>query len=290
VRDYPALRIVWPAPPTPTAIDLVLAVMDEAGPIGIDDVPGGIRAFFPDAAARSRAAALVAASSHELTCEPVDVPDEDWAARSQASLTAVQVGGVVVAPPWAAALAPRDAHLIIINPAMGFGTGHHASTRLCLGLIQQVDLRGDTRAIDVGTGSGVLALAAWRLGASDLVALDVDPDAVESARENVGLNDASGAIRVMESDLATAVGGTVPADLVTANLTGALLMRAAPELTRLTRPSGAIVVSGVLSTEADGVIAAFSAAGWTVATSADEDEWVGLLFRSATSPSASTAH
>ena len=289
MRDYPALRILWSAPPGPAAIDLVLAVMDEAGPIGIDDVAGGIRAFFPDDAARARAAALVAASALDLTCEPVDVPDEDWAARSQASLTAVRVGAVVVAPPWAAASAPRDAHLIVINPAMGFGTGHHASTRLCLRLIQQVDLGGDTHAIDVGTGSGVLALAAWRLGARDVVALDVDPDAVESARENVGLNDASSAIRVVEGDLAAAAGIASPADLVTANLTGALLTRAASELTGLARPSGAMVVSGVLSTEADGVAAAFAAAGWVVAASADEDEWVGLLFRSATSPSASTA-
>ena len=120
-----------------------------------------------------------------------EVDDEDWAARSQAHLTRVTVGRITVAPPWDAT-PPADGALVIVYPSTGFGTGHHESTRLCLRLLQQVELTG-RRAVDLGTGSGVLALAAWRLGASDIEALDYDEDAVVNARENLRLNGAESA-------------------------------------------------------------------------------------------------
>ena len=133
----------------------------------------------------------------------VDVPDEEWARRSQANLTPVRIGHIVVAPPW---LAPDPVppaydlqpvpnrirhsadHLIVIDPSTGFGTGHHETTRLCLSLLQRIELFG-RRVIDVGTGSGVLAIAAALLGASSVVALDEDPEALRNARENVARNN-----------------------------------------------------------------------------------------------------
>ena len=104
------------------------------------------RFFFDTAEERDRAASGLRAEFSDLSIASVDVPDQDWAARSQASLRAIQIGRLIVAPPWDAPVT------IVVQPSMGFGTGHHSTTRLCLAALQQLDLRGFT-VIDVGTGS-----------------------------------------------------------------------------------------------------------------------------------------
>jgi ribosomal protein L11 methyltransferase len=201
--------------------------------------------------------------------DATDVPDEDWAARSQASLRAIQIGGIVVAPPWDATGLQRDGSItIVIQPSMGFGTGHHASTRLCLAALQQIDLH-DKTVLDVGTGSGVLAIAARLLGARDVLAIDNDPDAIESARENVTLNPGV-RIEVQAVDVKTVV--LTPFDVVLANLTGGLLMQAAERLQELTTATGRVIVSGFTQTEEVGVLAAFR--GFHAVDRGQEDEWM----------------
>jgi len=157
---------------------------------------------------------------------------------------------------------------------MGFGTGHHATTRLCAALLQRLDLRG-RRALDVGTGSGVLALVARALGADPVVAVDNDADAIESARESLGLNGVTD-IDLRLGDLRDLP--LQPADVVTANLTGGLLVRTADQLTDLVATGGCLILSGVTRDEEADVTAAFRAR-LTLAERMDEDEWVGLLFR-----------
>lgn len=121
------------------------------------------------------------------------------------------------------------------------GPGHHATTRLCLRLLQQLELRG-ARVVDVGTGSGVLALAAWKLGAGDIVAVDNDPDALDNARANIARNGAGAAIDVVRDDLGQLK--VAPADVVVANLTAALLVRHVVALMELIRRRGYLVLSG----------------------------------------------
>ena len=109
----------------------------------------------------------------------------------------------------------------MIEPSTGFGTGHHETTRLCLLLMQRLDLRG-ARVLDIGTGSGVLALAAWKLGAGDVVAIDSDPDALDNARDNIARNGAAPSIDIIRDDLESL--RIQRADVVLANLTGAVLV------------------------------------------------------------------
>jgi ribosomal protein L11 methyltransferase len=163
--------------------------------------------------------------------------------------------------------------IVLIDPSMGFGTGHHETTRLCLGLLQQLDL-GGRRVIDIGTGSGVLAIAAWKLGAARVVAVDSDRDALLNARENVDRNGAAGSIELLEADLK---GLTVPpADVVLANLTGAVLQRHAPALVGLVASPGALIVSGFGPDEAGEVADTFGAPPGSAVV---EGAWAALLLR-----------
>lgn len=251
MAEYPALEIQFVRAPGPDAFlrERLYALLDDFDPTAIQEDEAGEtwRVFFPSAPQRDAAAthleAVVAASL--LRTSAVDVPDEDWARRSQQNLTAITVDGLIIAPPWdiprgGQAGAP-DLPVIVIEPSTGFGTGHHATTRLCLRILQQLELRG-ARLIDVGTGSGVLALAAWKLGARDVVAVDNDPDALDNARDNIARNGAGAAIDVVREELGQLT--LAPADVVVANLTSALLVRHAPPLERLVRQRGYLILSG----------------------------------------------
>ena len=227
-------------------------------------------AHFGSTEARDSAAAAVQAMPAPVhrELEPIDVEDDDWARRTQADLPAIRVGRIIVAPPWD--MPSADAGTVIqIEPSRGFGTGHHQSTRLCLVLLQSRDLGGRTM-IDVGTGSGVLAIAAAKLGAAFVSALDNDPDAVENARENIVRNDAAAIVEAHVRDLTD--GGLAPADVVTANLTGTLLARHAADLGALVRPAGTLIVAGFNIDEKDMVLDAFSGA-FALSESAEEDDW-----------------
>jgi ribosomal protein L11 methyltransferase len=162
---------------------------------------------------------------------------------------------------------------MVIEPSMGFGTGHHATTRLCLLALQTLPLT-NLSVLDVGTGSGILALAAARLGAAAALGIDCDADAIQAANENLALDRDSRA-RFLLADLASA--DVEPADVVFANLTGALLARSAPLLLGLLRPGGVLIVSGLLEEERDDVCRAFAAAA--VTWEAREAGWVAMAMK-----------
>jgi ribosomal protein L11 methyltransferase len=137
-----------------------------------------------------------------------------------------------------------------------------------------MDLQGRT-VLDVGTGSGVLAIAARKLGAAQAVGVDHDPDALQTAAENLELNPGIDHVTFEVADLSNTVLG--PADVVTANLTGALLCRQAATLKAAVRPGGVLVVSGLLASERDEVVSAFT--NCHLAWEQEEDGWVGLGFQ-----------
>jgi ribosomal protein L11 methyltransferase len=287
-NDSPALEIRFPAPGPDAGLgDLVLALLDDFDPLAIhegtwtsidEDVRSSTwRVHFADAGARARAAtALTAAFAPVgLATTPLDVEDPGWAERTQAALTSVRVGRLVVAPPWD--LPPDPAGAIIVRPSMGFGTGHHATTRLCLRALQELSLDART-VLDLGTGSGVLAIAAVRLGAGRVDALDCDPDALASARENLDLNGIADRVTLHQADLAALAALGLPrADVVVANLTAGVLDRYADAIRRQTAANGTILLSGVTRDQAAAVVAAFEADGVRrVESQEDEEEWVGL--------------
>jgi len=288
VRDYPALEIRFQTPADEERLALLLAELDDFQPTAVHDNDEPVRVFFSSSASRDAALAHLR-DRPDLTATAVDVPDEDWAARSQAALTPIVIGNVTVAPPWTVTddmRASAPGPVILIQPSMGFGTGHHASTRLCLRLLQEMPLAGKS-VVDVGTGSGVLAIAASLLGAAAVTGVDFDPDALTNARENLDLNSPAARVDFHEHDLSTGAGALSGAfDLVLANLTGGLLCRSNEALAALARPGASLIASGFQLHELEDVTADLARAGWRLGSQLTEQDWVGARF---TSPSASTA-
>jgi ribosomal protein L11 methyltransferase len=233
------------------------------------------RVFFDNDGDREAAAEAVASAFPQLSLSRIDIEDEDWAARSQRELTAVRAGAFLVAPPWdLPAIVDADVTVVVIEPSMGFGTGHHQTTRLCLRLMSSVDFTGRD-VVDLGTGSGVLGMAAALRGAHSVRAVDVDADAIASAEASARLNPPLPNLRFEVADFRTT---ELPdADVVVANLTGGMLTSAASVIASLVRPSGQLIVSGFDRTEAPSVREAF--APFIEGEQIHEDEWVAISLR-----------
>ena len=280
MRNYPALEIHFQTPADEDSLALLLADLDEFRPTAVHDNDEPIRVFFPTSASRDAALEHLR-NRADLAATAVEVPDENWAARSQDALTPIVIGALTIAPPWTATDALRASApgpVILIQPSMGFGTGHHASTRLCLRLLQEMPLAGKA-VVDVGTGSGVLAIAASILGAAAVTGVDVDPDALANAAENLDLNGPAARVDFREHDVSAGAGAFSGAfDLVLANLTGALLGRSGHVFTALAQPGASLIASGFQLHELDEVTAALGAAGWKFASHLTEQDWVGAVF------------
>ena len=201
----------------------------------------------------------------------VEVADQDWNETWKRGIAPVTVGAVTIVPPWLAA--PPDSRIVlVIEPAQAFGTGHHETTTGCLGALQELDLRGRS-VLDVGTGTGVLAIAAARLGAARVVASDIDPLAVAAAGANAAANGAT--IEVVHT--------SVPPgrfDVVVANLDTPTITAHASALAGALAPGGSFVGSGVSIERQDEAVAALSGAGLALLGRPGR-EWVVLLGRRA---------
>ncbi|MDP3719842.1 MAG: 50S ribosomal protein L11 methyltransferase [Acidobacteriota bacterium] len=292
-RTWPAL--VLRASVVDDSEDMVSAVLTDYSPVAIHDLaerplpPGGLwdptyppipdppptplhwNICFNDATERDQAAAAIREGLPDLAIESVDLPDDDWAARSQATLTMIHAGRFIIAPPWDLPAADVDATVIVIEPSMGFGTGHHATTRMCLRLLSDLDV-SDLTVLDLGTGSGVLTMAAALSGARRAVGIDVDADAIQSAESSARMNTLPDTITFEVSDFRTSP--PAAADLVLANLTGGMLTSSGAAIAVLVKRGGCLILSGFDHTEIDAVLAAFP--GFTEAQRLAEDNWQAL--------------
>jgi ribosomal protein L11 methyltransferase len=206
---------------------------------------------------------------------PPEAIEPGWQFRWKEYFTVSPVTDrITIRPTWLPHV-PRPGEVVIdLDPGAAFGTGTHATTRLCLVLLDQ--LAPFERVFDVGTGSGVLAVAAARLGAREVLAVDTDPLAVEVATENVAANSVTDLVRVAEGSVERGVGAY---DVLVANILAPTLIGLREALVAQVRPGGHLVLSGVLIEEGDAVEAAFCNGPVEVCGRENEGEWTALLLR-----------
>jgi ribosomal protein L11 methyltransferase len=206
--------------------------------------------------------------------QPADIPAVDWVARFREGFRAFHAGGFTIVPEWEPAPSGSTSdRLLRILPARAFGTGTHESTRLCLGALESLAARAPLgRVVDVGTGTGILAVAAARLGARTVTAIDIDPEAVDSARLHAGLNGIE--VRLVRGDGAAALAAR-RFDIVLANLSAPLLVEKRDEIARLCAPGAHLIVAGFLGDDLPAIAGAY--AGLGAADTRTDGEWAALL-------------
>lgn len=202
--------------------------------------------------------------------------DQNWNAEWEASIDPVIVNDrIAIVPEWRES--EFDVPLkLVITPKMSFGTGHHATTRMMCRLMEHRVQVNDTW-IDVGTGTGVLAILAVKLGARHVLAFDNNEWSVLNSQENIQKNGCEGAIDLRQDELGSI---ELPScDGLAANLYRHLVVPYSPDFVRAVKPGGWIIVSGILKYDADDVIAPFLALGCTLDERIDESEWCAIAFR-----------
>jgi ribosomal protein L11 methyltransferase len=202
------------------------------------------------------------------------VADQDWMQKWKEGFAPIALGErLIIAPSWR--LPEASERIVIqIDPGMAFGTGTHETTRMCLELLE-AHWRGG-RMIDVGTGTGILAIAAARLAPdSEIIAIDIDPLAVEVARENIEINQTSAAIAIREGQPAEYAGGAF--DAVVANLTAEVIIALLPDLAGCMATYGTMILSGILMTLAADVERALQEAGLRCIEQREAGEWTALV-------------
>ena len=198
------------------------------------------------------------------------VENEDWLEAWKATVTPIHIGRFLVRPTWSDASA-SDAITLALDPGMAFGTGLHPTTQQCLEAVSYLDLEG-LRVLDVGTGSGILAIGAAKRGAREVIGVDTDPLAVRAARENAEGNGVA-----LDARLGSAgdVDGTF--EVVFANLVGPVLVQLAPHLRARLATSGSLVAAGITTQAEREVLSAFVAEGLGVVDRDERADWVRLV-------------
>jgi ribosomal protein L11 methyltransferase len=242
-----------------------------------------------DAALKSIHTRLLAAKAGGLnigpgTIEVRAVKRENWAESWKRHFKPLAIGGaLLLKPSWSPRRARPGQRVIVLDPGLSFGTGHHATTSFCLREVVRFCGRGGGSFLDIGTGSGILTIAAAKLGASPIEAFDFDPEAVRVARENARRNHVAPKLKLAQADLTKLP--RKPArrfDLVCANLISNLLLQEREKIIARVADGGTLVLAGILQTEFPQVRAAFEAQGLKLVRHRDEKEWASGAFVRAT--------
>ncbi len=248
-----------------------------------------VQGFF---SADQNSAALQASLTKYLQSIAVEYPDvvasvpacqvitsDTWQEQWKDHFPPLSVGQqFLILPPWEARPEQSNRHIIEINPSMAFGTGHHATTQTCLEAIESLCAHygPPERALDLGTGSGVLAIALAKLGALSTWATDTDPAALEEANKNAAVNGVATALHISATAL-----NELPASfqLVVANIFASTLIELCPAITQAVARAGHAVLSGIQSDQAEAVLEAFGPPNWTPRERRPKEDWVTLVLR-----------
>lgn len=256
----------------PELTDVLIARLSETGYDGFEERPGLLIAY-TGADVFDEAALQALLADHGLEYTKEELQPVNWNAVWESSFEPVLVDrfcGIRAGfhPPFGVALQ----HEIVITPKMSFGTGHHATTFSMIRLMEELELQGK-RVFDFGTGTGILAILAYKMGAAQVDAIDIDEWAVENTRENIAGNQADG-IRVWQAG--SLEGAEGPYDVLLANINRNILLGAMANLRSLLVPGGLLLLSGIMTQDEPGILNKAGAAGMALQHRVEKDNWLAL--------------
>lgn len=223
----------------------------------------------------------ISVGNYEITSTLVD--DEDWATAWKQYFKPIRVTDkLTIKPTWEPYEATEEELIIELDPGMAFGTGAHPTTTLCLQALENV-IQGHEQVIDVGTGSGILAIGAIKLGVKEVLAVDLDPVAVTVANENVQLNELTDSIQVELSDLLGVVQGKgklnvqVPVDIVVANILAEIILLFIDDVYAALKPAGIYITSGIYKNKEEVVAEALTNQGFEIVERLRDQDWVAFV-------------
>jgi ribosomal protein L11 methyltransferase len=275
--------------------DGVIAALFDAGSQGVQEDGVAVVTHFPPETEIDHVRSAVMAADPRADIAISDAPDVDYS-EWRAAVGAHRIGRLVIAPPWLAREFDPSA-AVIIDPVMAFGTGEHATTRGVLRLMQGIASRsphkeagatpewrvddaswqavvreGDVVA-DLGAGSAVLSIAAAKLGASRVVAIEIDHDSIANAEDNVRANGVAACVSVMEGDAGTLLPLLAPVRVILANIISSVLLELLPAMRSALDVGGQAILSGILREERENMLMALVDNGWTMENEDTEDAW-----------------
>jgi ribosomal protein L11 methyltransferase len=209
------------------------------------------------------------------------INDPDWGEQWKKYFKPIRVSNNIIVKPTWERYSPSSRDIVIeIDPGMAFGTGQHASTRMCIEAIEDIIMKDRSikcwKVLDVGCGTGILGITAAKLGAQDVICVDIDKKAAEIARENAVINQVDGRLRIINRDVTTI---NEPRNLIIANLTAKLLLQLRPHLTQLLLPEGYMIISGIIEQDTKSIEEHFSVASFTQNKVITEKEWVCYVLK-----------
>lgn len=206
-----------------------------------------------------------------------NVDEEEWSTAWKKYYHPTQIGErLVVVPCWEEYVLQEGQVQVTLDPGMAFGTGTHETTRLCMQLLEGGITPGMTM-LDVGTGSGILAVTALLLGAESAIGIDIDQLAVKVAQENADLNNVGDKITLFCGDLVEKISGTF--DVICANIVADVIIRLSKDVTKFMHKDSVLIVSGIIDERSEEVLAALAQANLQVTTQLEENGWVAALLR-----------